>query len=109
MMEMLLFLVAVTIIGVAVVAGLTQTISNAQKPLESSQVLVVAKRTHVSGGMNNTPASTHYYVTFEWENGERREYPVSGHEYGMMAEGDIGTLMFQGTWYKGFSRNRRTV
>jgi hypothetical protein len=30
---------------------------------------------------------------------------MSGREYCLLAEGDLGTLTFQGTRYKGFSRS----
>lgn len=49
-------------------------------------------------------SSTSYYITFELENGERMELSVKGPEYGMLAEGDIGTLSYQGTRYLGFER-----
>lgn len=49
-------------------------------------------------------SSTSYYVTFELENGERMELSVKGPEYGMLAEGDIGALSYQGTRYLGFER-----
>ena len=41
------------------------------------------------------------------ENGERKEFHVSGKEYGLLAEGDSGKLTFQGTRYKGFERTIR--
>jgi hypothetical protein len=83
---------------------ISQTISNSQKPIVSIPVTVVAKRSDVGGGWNNMPASTSYYVTFELENGRRAEFPVSGREFGMIAEGDTGTIRRQGTWFKGFHR-----
>jgi hypothetical protein len=49
--------------------------------------------------------STHYYVTFEVESGDRMELSLSGHEYGLLAEGDTGHLSFQGTRYLSFERN----
>ena len=36
----------------------------------------------------------------------RSEFHVSGKEYGMLAEGDIGTLTFQGTRYIDFTRTK---
>ena len=42
--------------------------------------------------------------TFQVESGDRMELPVSGREYGMLAEGDIGKLTFQGTRYLSFER-----
>lgn len=52
------------------------------------------------------PAGTSYYVTFERESGFREEFPVSGTEYGMIVEGDWGTIGRQGSWFKGFKRSR---
>ena len=77
---------------------------------------VVAKRTEVShhqhpnnGDMSGshgyrTTSSTSYYVTFEVDSGDRIEFSMSGSEYGMLIEGDAGTLNFQGTRYLGFER-----
>lgn len=45
-----------------------------------------------------------FHVTFQVESGDRMELPVSGREYGMLAEGDIGKLTFQGTRYLSFER-----
>ena len=79
--------------------------------------VIVAKRTDVShhrhanaGDMSgahgfHTTSSTTYYVTFEVESGDRMELTVSGSDYGMLVEGDIGKLSFQGTRYLGFERN----
>ena len=77
---------------------------------------IVAKRTQVSqhqqpnagdpsGAHGFTViSSTSYYVTFELENGGRMELSVKGSEYGMLVEGDTGTLSYQGTRYLGFER-----
>ena len=48
---------------------------------------------------------TTYYVTFQVESGDRMELTVSGPDYGMLVEGDIGKLSFQGTRYLGFERS----
>ena len=55
--------------------------------------------------MCTTSTSTHYYVTFQFDSGDRLELHVPGREYGMMAEGDVGDLTFQGTRYLGFDRH----
>ena len=52
----------------------------------------------------STTSSTSYYVTFEVDSGDRIEFSMSGSEYGMLIEGDAGTLNFQGTRYLGFER-----
>ena len=71
---------------------------------------VVSKRTDTSGTGSSMDSdlgrvSTLYYVTFEVDGGERKEFGLSGREYGLLAEGDAGTLTFQGTRYKGFARS----
>lgn len=76
-------------------------------PRLTVEATVTAKRTQVSyhhdaNGPSHT--STRYYVTFQVESGDRMELPVSGPEYGMLAEGDRGRLTFQGTRYLGFER-----
>ena len=55
-------------------------------------------------GANGYHTSTSYYATFEVESGDRMEFHLSGSEYGMLAEGDMGKLRFQGTRYLGFER-----
>ena len=89
---------------------------NNQSPRLSVNATIVAKResiTHHShanaGDLSGThgyhsTSSTSYYVTFQVESGDRMELPVSGREYGMLAEGDIGKLTFQGTRYLSFER-----
>jgi len=89
---------------------------NMSQPLLAVSARVVVKRFEVSGdwhndwpvpSLNRQPylsTKTRYYVTFELEDGERVAYSVSGSEYGMLTEGDQGTLSRQGSWYKGFVR-----
>ncbi|MCM0649165.1 DUF2500 domain-containing protein [Clostridium swellfunianum] len=85
--------------------------NNAQ-PVLTVWAKVVSKRTSVSSHVHNDngthhhSSSTFYYVTFEVESGDRMELAVTGQEYGMLVEGDTGKLTFQGTRYKGFTRER---
>ncbi|NLT63852.1 MAG: DUF2500 domain-containing protein [Clostridiales bacterium] len=53
----------------------------------------------------HTTSSTSYYVTFQVQSGDRMELGVSGHDYGMLAEGDHGMLSSHGTRYQGFQRH----
>ena len=85
-----------------VIARIVQVMENSKQPDFSVPAQVLAKRIAVSGTI------TYYYVTFEMESGERREFDVSGREFGMLAEGDHGILSCQGTWYKGFVRQRES-
>lgn len=91
----------------AVVKGLMQWSYNNGQPVQSLPAQVVTKRadTRGRGGMNTmNSVNTWYYATFDIEGGQRQEFSVNGREYGMLAEGDQGTLTFQGTRYKGFTR-----
>jgi len=77
-----------------------------QQPLLSRDARVVGKRLSTAGvhGMQGS-TRTSYFVTFEIrDTGERLELPVSGIEYGGLAEGDGGSLRTQGSRYHGFTR-----
>ena len=77
---------------------------NNQSPRVNSHAHVVTKRTSVRGG-GETRARSIYYVTFEFDSGDRLELQVDGQEYGQLVEGDYGELAFQGTRYLGFTRH----
>ncbi|KPU44975.1 hypothetical protein OXPF_14530 [Oxobacter pfennigii] len=99
----------------SLVRGATQWKKNNQSPILTVPAAVVTKRTdvhhhshhHHNSGTNNihhSSSSTTYYVTFEVESGSRMEFHVHDNEYGMLVEGDMGKLTFQGTRYLGFER-----
>ena len=74
------------------------------------EAMVTSKRQEVSHRHSNQDTMdtytnfTSYYATFQVESGDRMELGVSGTEYGMLAEGDMGRLTFQGTRYLSFER-----
>ena len=86
---------------------------NDASPRLSVPATVTSKRTNVShhhhhgsnDHMDYTTTDTTYYATFQVESGDRMELRMSGHDYGMLVEGDCGTLHFQGTRYLGFDRS----
>ena len=93
--------------------GLFVWIRNNKSPRETVGARVVTKRIKVSGSGHSlgghttavhSSTFTRYFVTFELENGKRLEFHVKGTESGMLAEGDTGTLTYQGTRYLGFDR-----
>ena len=53
---------------------------------------------------NHTSHRTHYYVTFQFESGDRMELRMEGSQYGLLVEGDKGKLTFQGSRFLGFER-----
>ncbi|OIK13782.1 DUF2500 domain-containing protein [Bacillus sp. MUM 13] len=94
--------------------GLRQWKKNEESPRLSVPAVVKIKRTNVRSHTHhhdqNVPSnssSTSYYITFEFESGDRSEFHVSGKEYGILAEGDTGTLTFQGTRYINYIREKQ--
>lgn len=106
-------IVFVIVIGTFIttgVKGISQWNKNNNSPRLTVHAKVVTKRNHTgvhhhhhNGHSHRTTSST-YYVTFEVESGDRMELQMDGCEFGMLAEGDEGTLTFQGTRYLGFER-----
>ena len=107
------FVIVIGTFIVTAVRGVGTWSKNNASPRLTVSAEVVVKRTDVThhshghGGDADfhMSSSTWYYVTFQVESGDRMELAVSGPEYGMLAEGDRGTLTFQGTRYLGFERS----
>jgi len=107
------FVVVFGLILVNIIHGIRTWNYNNSQPVLTVPSLIVAKRDHVTthhhnhgNGIHHNHRSTSYYITFEVESGDRMEFSVNGKEYGMLAEGDLGKLTFQGTRYLGFERLR---
>ena len=106
----------VTVLGIVLyrmVQGARGWKRNNDSPVLTVEARVVTKRSDVShyqhanmtnNTMDTAYSTTYYYVTFEVQSGDRMEFNVQNEEYGMLAEGDLGKLTFQGTRYQGFSR-----
>ncbi|MEK5640067.1 hypothetical protein BK138_19115 [Paenibacillus rhizosphaerae] len=89
---------------------------NARTPRSSVYARVISKRMDIrhhsgshhdngSGFVNSSGSSrTYYYITLEFDNGERKEYLDVKHLYGLVAEGDEGYAAVQGDWIVGFER-----
>ena len=104
----ILFLLFIGMFFFALISNLRTWNKNNHSPRLTVPATVVAKRTEVSRHhTDNTMAHTFttYYVTFQVESGDRMELTVSGSDYGMLVQGDIGKLSFQGTRYLGFERS----
>lgn len=107
----IVFIIVIGMFVVTVIKGIGQWNKNNNSPRLTVPATVVAKRTNVShhnhagtNGHHHYSTSTTYYVTFQVESGDRMELHLSGHEFGMLVEGDKGKLSFQGTRYLGFER-----
>ena len=112
----IVFVLAIGIILVGLLRGLSTWNKNNNSPRLTVTAKIVSKRMSVSHHRHanagdatgahgySTSSSTWYYVTVEVESGDRMELSVTGPEYGMLAEGDMGKLSFQGTRYLSFER-----
>ena len=110
----IVFLVVIGIILTMAVKGIIIWNKNNHSPRLTVDAVIVSKREDVSGHSHNMVGNstgihgyhtyTSYYVTFQFDSGDRMEFSVEGTEYGMLAEGDRGKLTFQGTRYLGFER-----
>jgi hypothetical protein len=102
----LFFILVIGFILFIIFQGIKQWNYNNKQPKLNVDALVVSKRTEVSGGSNDSSANTWYYITFQVESGDRMELAVRGSDYGMLAEGDAGELVFQGTRFHSFTRKQ---
>lgn len=104
---MLTFLLVFGMILFTIIGNIKQENKNNHSPRLTVEAKVVSKRTHFRRNSNHHSSGvghTSYYVTFEVQSGDRMELPVAGSEYGLLVEGDVGELTFQGTRYLGFQR-----
>ena len=112
----IVFTFVFVIIIINVVKGAKRWKLNSDSPVLTVEAKVVTKRSDVSyhrqGNMVNNNmdmgySSTNYYITFEVQSGDRMEFNVQDTEYGMLTEGDKGSLTFQGTRYLSYVRDTR--
>ena len=112
LMFLVVFIFIISTIVGSLVSGAKRKHKNDQSPRVTADAKVVSKRMQVgqnrqSSGDNDMMRSytySKYFVTFEFESGDRLEPPVDGSDYGLLVEGDTGKLSFQGTRYLGFQR-----
>ena len=109
-MEIMFYLVFFLVISIFVftfVRMISEWISNNNSPRLTVDSTIVAKRDQVHrsrSSSGHTHRSYSYYITFQFESGDRLELRVPSHEYGLLVEGDLGKLTFQGTRYLSFER-----
>ena len=109
----IVFIIVLSFFIFVIVRGIKQWSHNNAQPRIPADALVVTKRMAVSHHSGNTgdahhmhTSSTSYYVTFQFASGDRMELHVPAREYGMIAEGDSGTLTSQGTRFISFERKQ---
>ncbi|MET3209321.1 UNVERIFIED_CONTAM: hypothetical protein ABIC26_002265 [Paenibacillus sp. PvR008] len=103
-----IFLIVFGIIAIGFIIIISKVIdtgfSNQAAELVQRSCTVVDKRTRVCGGSGDSSASTDYYVTFEFDGGERKELKVKDRDFGMIVTGDRGELRYKGTRFLEFMR-----
>lgn len=110
----LAFAAIIVVFIIGAVRGVSTWHKNNNSPRLTVEAAVVAKRQntdvshHHHDSHVHTSTSTTYYATFQFESGDRLELHLSGQEYGLLAEGDVGELTFQGTRYLDFRRRSET-
>lgn len=112
----IIFVIVIGSILFSIFKGVGQWRKNEQSPRLSVPAKVKSKRADVASStdmhhhqqenhhFHSSSSHTSYFVTFEFESGDRSEFHVSGNEYGLLAEDDFGILTFQGTRFLGFER-----
>ncbi|MCU9615044.1 DUF2500 domain-containing protein [Caldibacillus lycopersici] len=113
----IIFILVFGFILFSIIQNIVQWKKNEASPRLSVPAIVKVKRTNTSnsthhhgetGAHHHTSSST-YFVTFEFESGDRSEFRITGKEFGLLADGDIGTLTFQGTRYVSFERQKTVI
>lgn len=100
----LIFISVIGLFAFVIIRSIVTWTKNNNSPKISANAHIVTKRTSIHGGTHNTSASSSYYATFEFETGDRLELHIPSSEFGLLAEGDKGILLFQGTRYLSFQR-----
>lgn len=103
-----IFFIVFGLIVFVIIMGIVKTIgaglSNQAAERVQRSCKVVDKRTRVRGGSGDFSASTYYYITFEFDGGERVELEVKDTDFGMIVIGDCGELHYKGTRFLEFVR-----
>ena len=74
--------------------------ANRRAPLSSSSARVLTKRA------DHSTVVSSYFANFELPDGQRMELQIDGPTDGQIIAGDIGTLSWQGSLFKGFQREQ---
>ena len=103
------FVTVLTLFIIIAIKNIKQYNKNNQSPVLTVRAKVVTKRSDSQRRIRHENEMHHhttttYYVTFEVESKDRFELVVPPSDYGLLVEGDLGLLTFQGTRFKSFER-----
>lgn len=109
-MQILFPVMFLTVFGMFVVIlikNISQWNKNNHSPRVTADTTVVGRRDHRTrhrGTNDHMHTSTTYYITFQFDSGDRLELQIPAGEFGYIVEGDKGKLTFQGTRFLSFER-----
>lgn len=109
----IIFIVIFGIIIATFISNGVKYAQNKSSPQRSAFATIVSKRMyvehhsshHANDHMHSSSSRTHYYITLQFDNGERREYLDVKNLYGLVVEGDSGYALVQGEWIVAFERS----
>lgn len=87
----ILILIGFVIVLALIIRAIAGNVRNARAPRRTVYARVVVKRIQVWGDNSHT----HYFITLEFGNGERREFRDVRNRYGLVVEGDVGYAAIQ--------------
>jgi hypothetical protein len=111
----ILIVIVFLIVIVGILTNGVRYFKNVRSPRQNIFARVVIKRMEVrnhtsqqsngNNGMHPVHSSrTYYYITLEFDNGNRKEYLDVKNLYGLVVEGDRGYAAIQGDWIVAFER-----
>ena len=105
-MFLLVFCFVFGTIVFALIGSLRQWNKDNHSPRLTVPATVVGRREHrsTSGSREHRHYTTRYYITFQFESGDRLELHIPSNEFGYIVEGDRGNLTFQGSRFLEFER-----
>lgn len=115
------FVIIFILIIVGIISSGARYAKNSKSPRESRYATIISKRmdvrhrtthhaTYHNDNFNDdfartSSSRTDYYITLEFDNGERREYLDVKELFGLVREGDVGYAAVQGEWIVAFERS----
>lgn len=109
MFPIMFFLTFALVFGTIIftlIGSLRQWNKDNHSPRLTVPATVVGRREHRSrsGSREHRHYTTRYYITFQFESGDRLELHIPSNQFGYIVEGDRGNLTFQGSRFLSFER-----
>ena len=104
------FFIGIAVLGVVTYLQVNSEYRrNMKSPIIQHRAKLLSRRVEVKGHKNpakdprlNPTASSYHVLRFRLQDGSLKEYDVPEEAYHRYAEGQIGQLFTQGTWFKDF-------